>query len=312
MTPSRSHANLPPDMTTTLVTGASGFVGSHLAEHLDLTGLEDNGRVVDLRRPAEVAAAVARIRPNVVIHLAAQSSVAIALQDPVETFNTNFHGTYNLLAALAQAGFRGRMLYVGSADQYGAVSPDELPVTEDRSLRPRNPYAVSKVAAEALCYQWSQTGPFEILMVRPFNHIGPRQSPVFAVADFARQIVAYRRGRGPGILSVGDIDATRDFTDVRDVVRAYLQLLEHGRPGEIYNVCSGRETSLREIISGLFDVSGTTMEIQTSPERLRPSEQRRMRGSYEKLRQHTGWEPRLDLRQTLADIVAYWESLERS
>jgi GDP-4-dehydro-6-deoxy-D-mannose reductase len=147
-------------------------------------------------------------------------------------------------------------------------------------------------------------------MVRPFNHIGPRQGAAFAVADFARQIAAYRRGKAPAVLRVGDIDATRDFTDVRDIVMAYLDVLSRGRTGEVYNVCSGTEHSLREIIEGLLDAAGVRMTMEVDAQRLRPSEQRRMCGSYAKLRAHTGWRPRIDLRKTLADIVEYWDEKE--
>lgn len=294
-------------MSTLLVTGLSGFVGSYLAGVPGAADLALEGRPVDLVSAEDVRSAVARLRPAAVIHLAAQSSVAQSGQDAASTYRVNFDGTFHLLRALEAAGFRGRMLYVGSGEVYGRVEEGRMPVAEDEPLRPRNPYAVSKVAAEALCYQWSQTGPFEIVMARPFNHIGPRQSPVFAVADFARQIVAFRRTGGDARLMVGDIDATRDFTDVRDIVEAYRALLEKGRNGEVYNVCSGVERSLRDIIEGLFEAAGVRMEIAVAPERLRPSEQRRMRGSFDKLQAHTGWRPRIALPETLADIVAYWE-----
>ena len=294
-------------MTPLLVTGLTGFVGSHLAAQAGAADLCKNGQFVDLREFVQVAAAVDALRPQAVIHLAAQSSVARSLQDPAETYAINFTGTLNLLTALRDSGFRGRMLYVGSGDIYGRVAESLLPVTEDVPQRPRNPYAVSKVAAEALCYQWSQSGPFEIVMARPFNHIGAGQGVQFAVADFARQIVAFREGRGTPRLTVGDIQATRDFTDVRDIVRAYLELLRTGRSGEAYNVCSGVERSLREIIDGLFQASGVTMEVEVDPQRLRPSEQRRMCGSFDKLRRHTGWQPGIAMRQTLQDILDYWD-----
>jgi GDP-4-dehydro-6-deoxy-D-mannose reductase len=297
-------------MTKLLVTGLSGFVGSYLAERDDVLDLGVDGSTVDLTSRAEVATAIAHLRPDAVIHLAAQSSVALSHKDPAGTYRVNFDGTLHLLDALKEAQFRGRMLYVGSGDVYGTVSPDRLPVAEDAPLRPRNPYAVSKVAAEALCYQWSQTGPFEIVMVRPFNHIGPRQGAAFAVADFARQIAAHRRGDAPAVLRVGDIDATRDFTDVRDIVTAYLDVLSRGRTGEVYNVCSGTEHSLREIIQGLLDAAGVRMTMEVDAQRLRPSEQRRMCGSYSKLRAHTGWQPRIPLHKTLADIVEYWDEKE--
>lgn len=294
-------------MSTLLVTGLSGFVGSYFAERPGVVDLRIEGRFVDLCSAQDVQDAVARLKPAGVIHLAALSSVPASFEDPATSYRVNFHGTLHLLSALAACNFRGRMLYVGSGAVYGSVSPELLPVREDTPLRPRNPYAVSKVAAEALCYQWSQTGPFEIVMARPFNHIGPRQSPEFAVADFARQIADFRQGRGPARLEVGDIEATRDFTDVRDIVAAYLELLAHGRNGEVYNVCSGIERSMREVVEGLLQAAGVRMELAVSTERLRPSEQRRMRGSYEKLHSDTGWHPRIPLAQTLADIVASWE-----
>ena len=297
----------------TLVTGLSGFVGGYCAEQLEATAdLALDGRAVDLRRLEEVQAAVDQARPDAVIHLAAQSSVPAAFDDPLDTQQTNFLGTLNLLLALRATGFAGRMLFVGSGDVYGTVPAAELPVGEDRPLRPRNPYAVSKVAAEALCYQWSQTGPFEVLMVRPFNHIGPRQSTRFAVADFARQIVRMRQGKAPPELKVGDIDATRDFTDVRDIVRAYLRIMESGVNGEVYNVCSGTERSLRSIVERLSELARTPLDLAVQADRLRPSEQRRMCGSFERLQAHTGWRPAIPFDQTLADILEYWEQEEKA
>jgi GDP-4-dehydro-6-deoxy-D-mannose reductase len=294
-------------LTPLLVTGLTGFVGSYLAGRDGVFDLCVDGRLADLRLPGEVNAAVAAIRPRAVIHLAAQSSVGVSLDDPRQTYQVNFDGTLNLLAALRQQDFRGRMLYVGSGDVYGSVPEARLPVAEDTPLRPRNPYAVSKVAAEALCYQWSQAGLFEIVMARPFNHIGPRQNTKFAVSDFARQLVACRKGKAPPRLRVGDIDTTRDFTDVRDIVRAYLALLEAGRNGEAYNVCSGTERSLRQIIDALSQVCGIAVDIEVDAERLRPSEQRRMCGSPAKLRADTQWSPAIPFERTLRDIVEYWE-----
>lgn len=294
----------------TLVTGLSGFVGSHCAEQFACVDLELDGQPVDLRRAGDVCAALDQIRPQRVIHLAAQSSVPAAFDDPAGTLDVNLGGTLNLLSALRKTGFDGRMLFVGSGDVYGTVPESELPVIEDRPLRPRNPYAVSKVAAEALCYQWSQTGPFDIVIARPFNHVGPRQDPRFAVASFAQQLVRVRRGKAAPQLTVGDVDATRDFTDVRDVVRAYSHLLESGRSGSTYNVCSGVERSLRSIIETLSALTDTAVALTVASDRLRPSEQRRVRGSHERLSQDTGWQPSIAFEQTLADIIEYWEQKE--
>jgi GDP-4-dehydro-6-deoxy-D-mannose reductase len=166
---------------------------------------------------------------------------------------------------------------------------------------------VSKVAAEALCYQWSQTGPFEIMMARPFNHIGAGQAPTFAISDFARQIAGIAAGRRPPQLSVGNIEATRDFTDVADVVRAYELLLTRGQNGEIYNVCSGVERSVRTLLERLLSLSGVDAEVVSDPARLRPSEQPRVYGSYMKLSDHTGWQPMVPLDESLLCIYRYWE-----
>jgi GDP-4-dehydro-6-deoxy-D-mannose reductase len=300
------------DGTTVLVTGLSGFVGRHLAQHLAAVDLADAAGWIDVRDAGRVNQAIAALRPQAVVHLAAQSSVPASREDPRQTYEVNFLGTLNLLQALRASHFRGRMLYVGSADIYGAVAPADLPITEDCPPRPLNPYAVSKAAAEALCYQWSRDGDFEIVIARPFNHIGPGQSEQFAVSDFARQAAACRKGRSPARLQVGDIDTTRDFTDVRDIVRAYASLLRDGGNGEIYNVCSGTERSLREVIGELSAICGVEMEIEVVPEKLRPAEQRRMRGSFAKLRRDTGWEPVIPFSRTLRDTLDYWMQKEET
>lgn len=289
-----------------LVTGRSGFVGWHCAQQLDTVDLAAEGWV-DMRDATAVRHAVSRARCDAVIHLAAQSSVGAAVEDPRGTYEVNFLGTLNLLDGLRHAGFRGRVLYVGSAEIYGIVPEEQLPIEEGRPPRPLNPYSVSKIAAEALCYEWSRKAPFEIVIARPFNHVGPRQSTLFAVADFARQIVDVARTRRPGPLLVGDIDTTRDFTDVRDIVRAYDGLLRKGRNGEAYNVCSGVERSMRDIINALCALCGVEVDIVVDPQRLRPAQQRRMRGSFAKLAADTGWAPAIPFDRTLRDIIAYWK-----
>jgi GDP-4-dehydro-6-deoxy-D-mannose reductase len=296
---------------TVLVTGLSGFVGAHCAEQLPAVGLDLDGKPVDLRRREDVLAAVAAARPAHVLHLAAASSVADSFADPTQTYEINFLGTLNLLLALREHGFRGRFLYVGSGDCYGTVPPAEMPIVEDRPLRPRNPYAVSKTAAEALCYQWSQDAAFEIVMARPFNHIGPRQDTRFVVADLARQVAAISRGGREPELSVGDIDVTRDFTDVRDVVRAYALLLERGAHGTVYNVCSSTERSIRDILQLLCTAARISPKIRVRADRLRPAEQRRMCGSYRRLADAVGWQPAIPIEQSLADMLAYWNDMDQ-
>ena len=287
-----------------LLTGAQGFVGRYIQAAISCERLPEG---VDLRDREALNDAVAAIAPDAVLHLAAQSFVPAAFENPRETFDTNFSGTLNLLQALQAARFRGRMLFVGSGDTYGQVAEADLPVREERPLRPRNPYAVSKVAAEALCYQWSQTGDFEIVMARPFNHIGPGQSPRFAIADFARQVTEIRLGQRHAVLQVGDIDVTRDFTDVRDVVRAYLLLLEKGQNGGVYNVCSGQEYRIRDLLEQLIHLTGVSVNVEQEPARLRRAEQRRMVASFEALKRDTGWQPQITMEQSLKDIIHDWE-----
>ena len=291
-----------------LLTGSDGFVGTTLLRYRSCVPLLDEGRHVDLRDIGTLTRVTGAIKPDAVIHLASQSFVPRSFTDPRETYEINFLGTLNLLNALKVCGFAGRFLFVGSGDSYGLVSEKHLPVTEELPLKPRNPYSVSKVAAEALCYQWSQTEGLDAVMTRSFNHIGPGQSDRFAISDFARQVVEIRQGRREPVVSVGDIDVTRDFTDVRDVVRAYLLLLDHGRTGETYNVCSGAEHSLRALLNRLLAIAGADARIEQDHSRLRRSEQRRMRGSNEKLRLDTDWSPEYSMEASLADIINDWET----
>jgi len=292
-----------------LLVGGTGFVGGHLQHHLQATSTVDIlDQSVDIRNPEQLNRFISGKTLDAVIHLAAQSSVPESFKNPHETFDINFIGTLNVLMALQSARFQGRMLYIGSGDIYGLLADEDLPVAEDRPLKPMNPYAVSKVAAEALCYQWSQTADFKIVMVRPFNHIGPGQSERFALSDFAKQVTEIKLRRHEPFLHVGDIDVTRDFTDVRDIVRAYGLLLEHGKNGEVYNVCSGREYSIRSLLLRLIAIADVDVTICQDNDRLRPSEQRRILGSFDKLRKDTGWEPKMAIEQTLHDILDDWSA----
>ena len=193
------------------------------------------------------------------------------------------------------------MLFVSSSEVYGPIPENELPIGEDRVLKPKSPYAVGKMAAEALCCQWQ--GDFKIVVARPFNHIGPSQSERFSVPNFARQISNIKLGLAKPVISVGDIDISRDFTDVRDVARAYLLLLEKGRGGEIYNVCSGKDWTIRSLIKKMCEISGVEVEFRIDSSRVRRNEQRRVIGDHAKLSLDTGWEPEISMDTTLSDIV---------
>ena len=298
------------------VTGASGFVGTSLIQVAadEVPGVEADRLEIhpapidlDLRDPDSVMRAVRHARPDAVIHLAARAAVAESFSDPYGTYAVNFLGTLNLLSALRATGFSGRFLYVSSGDVYGAVPSDKLPIREELPLAPRSPYAVSKAAAELLCGQWERSHDFDIVICRPFNHIGPGQDRRFAISEFAAQLVAIKRLGAAPILEVGNIDVTRDFLDVRDVVRAYFLLLDHGKRGVVYNVCSGKEQSLRTMIELLSQRLGLNVEIRIDPTRVRAHEQLRVAGSPDRLVADTGWAPRENLQNTLDRIIGYWE-----
>jgi GDP-4-dehydro-6-deoxy-D-mannose reductase len=295
------------DSRRLLITGAGGFVGSSVQAAASVGSFAGWVLVpaptgLDLRDSARVDAWVANERVDAVLHLAAQGFVPRSFEAPQETFDINLSGTLNLLTALSKAKFSGRFIYVSSGDVYGLVSDDQLPVDENRTPEPRNPYAVSKIAAEQLVLMWHRAFGLDAVVVRPFNHIGPGQSSNFAVASFAAQIVAIERG-APAVLETGDIDTTRDFTDVRDVVRAYEAILRSGVAGSTYVVASGHEYRMRTLIEMMCELVGVTVEIRQNPARMRPAEQRRMVASAALLKKHTGWEPTIPLRQTLNDVL---------
>lgn len=232
-----------------------------------------------------------------------------AFKDPAHTLQVNLLGTLNLLQALKRAGFNGTFLFVSSGDVYGQVAEADLPITESLAPKPRNPYAVSKVAAELLCLQWGYAEGWRMLIARPFNHIGPGQAPSFVVPGMAQQIVR-ADGAQRITLEVGDIDVSRDFLDVRDVISAYFALLEHGRSGQIYNLCSGVERTIRELILQMARLRGVSVELVQDPSRLRPADQRRVVGSAAKLQQDTGWKPSISITETLQSVLSDWEARE--
>lgn len=296
-----------------LVTGVHGFVGSTLARMVasdpqlsdwTILPVSPDLDLVDSRAADEL---VKMTKPEAVIHLAAQSSVAESFKSPEATLTVNLFGTLHLLQALKTVGFRGRVLYVGTGDVYGVVDEGTLPVVETQVPAPRNPYAVSKFAAEALCRQWTYTDEMHIVLARPFNHIGPGQSTSFAIPDFARQIVRIQSGHSESVITVGDIDVTRDFTDVRDVVRAYFALLDRGAPGEVYNVCSGVERSIRSLLERLLEIAGVEVRVEVDRSRLRRAEQRRMCGNADKIRGTVGWMPTVSLDESLQRILQHFE-----
>jgi GDP-4-dehydro-6-deoxy-D-mannose reductase len=292
-----------------LVTGLHGFVGRTVAQLVATEAALAQWTIAPISEQLEIldAGAVRRLveeaAPDAVLHLAARSSVADALRDPAGTLKVNVLGTLHLLQALQDARFDGPMVFVSSGDVYGKVADDALPITERQLPAPRNPYAASKLGAEALCYQSTITSGLNVIIARPFNHIGPGQGDQFAIPAFAQQIADIRGGHREPIVSVGDIDVTRDFTDVRDIVFAYFALLDRGTSGERYNVCSGRERTVRSLLERLIELAGVDVRIVQDQQRMRPSEQRRAVGDATKIREATGWTPRRPLDDSLAALL---------
>lgn len=292
-----------------LVTGHTGFVGRHLLAHVDARGESDLVCVVppdpfSLDSVAAIEASLAELTFDAVVHLAAQSHVPTSFADPESTFETNVLGTVRLLRVLQSKRFSGRFLYVSSGDVYGNVAAEYLPVRESVAPTPTNPYAASKLAAEDLCLAWARFAGFETIVARPFNHLGRGQRTDFAVARFADSIARVVAGQTPPRLATGRLDVTRDFLDVRDVVDAYIAILRLGQAGEIYNVCSGVERRLGDLLDLLIRCSGATIECSLDPSLLRPVDLLRMVGDASKLRAHTGWEPTVPLEETLRDMLA--------
>jgi GDP-4-dehydro-6-deoxy-D-mannose reductase len=312
-----------------LVTGVSGFVGGHLAEHLvesgDLVvGLSASGcwpselahlaQQVRIERcdlaavdGAELAALVARKQPEVIYHLAAQANPQASITDPRGTWALNLGGALNLLEAAKGSGLKPRVVLVGSGVCYGNPAPEHLPVTESCPLRPNNPYSASKAAADLLGIQHYLTHGTDVVMVRPFNHAGPRQSSTYVLSALARQVAEVEAGRKARV-EVGNLDVVRDFTDVRDVVRAYRLLAERGAPGEIYNLGTGQGVKLSDALDTLTVQAHAPIAVHVDPARVRPVDQPLLVADANKLRRATGWAPRFSISRTLADMLEYWRA----
>ncbi len=300
----------PPIPQRILVTGAGGFVGHHLLEAFEKGVFGEAVAIMpdagwDIRSLVAVRQTVARTVPDAVIHLAAQSFVPRSFEDPAETLAINAGGTANLIKALQECGFKGRFLYVSSGDIYGLVPEAQLPVDERIMPQPRSPYAVSKWSAEQLCLQARRTHDLDCVIARPFNHVGPGQSDRFVLPSLAGQIAEIEMGLREPVIEVGDIDSTRDFLDVRDVVAAYAALLRSAAPGETYVVSSGQERSVRELLDLMLSHTTVKPEIRMDPSRMRSSEQKRMRADSRRLRIDTGWSPSVALDTTIKELLDY-------
>jgi GDP-4-dehydro-6-deoxy-D-mannose reductase len=289
------------------VTGGHGFVGPWLVRHLEEQGddVVAPGPDVDVTDAEGLARALAAARPDAVYHLAALASVAQSWDNPAATFEVNATGTLHLLEAARRLQPNPRVLLVCSAEVYGSVEPDRLPITEETPLRPVTPYAASKVAAEFLGLQAHLGHGLPVVRVRAFNHVGPSQAGAFVVSDLARRIAEAERD-GAKVLRVGNLSPRRDFTDVRDVVRAYRLLVERGVVGEVYNVCSGHAIAIEELAHRLLRLAGTDLVIESDPELFRPVDVPVLLGDATRIRDHVGWEPTIPLDDTLNDVLDDW------
>jgi GDP-4-dehydro-6-deoxy-D-mannose reductase len=311
-----------------LITGCAGFAGSHLADYLlgrgeQVIGLvtvdEERANIRHIEKQLEIVHGDVRdsdrmrevlqsTRPQRIYHLAAFSSPAESLENPELTYQVNFTGTLNLLAAWLRVGIDCRFLLVSSAEVYGIVPKEKLPMHEELDLRPVNPYAGSKAAAEILALQFFQAYGLPIIRVRPFNHTGPRQSSKFVCSKFARQVAEINLGARPPTIVAGNIHVTRDFSDVRDIVRGYCDLLERGEPGEVYQLSSGRAISIEAILQTLASFAPKPVEVLTDKSLIREGEAAEVWGNYSKAKRAVGWEPQRALTDTLRQLELYWEA----
>jgi GDP-4-dehydro-6-deoxy-D-mannose reductase len=310
-----------------MITGFTGFVGSHLADYLVARGdvevfgmyrwrsRMDNvehlrGRVqlveCDLREAAAARHVTRDVRPDRVFHLAAQSYVPTSWLTPGETLGGNVLGQLNLFEALRELDRPARIHVAGSSEEYGLVLPGELPIREESPLRPLSPYGVSKVAQDLLAYQYWQSYRLQVVRTRGFNHTGPRRGEVFVTSNFARQIAEIEKGLREPVVLVGNLDSVRDFTDVRDMVRAYWLALDKGVPGEVYNICSGRGYTARQVLDILLDLAHVTVTVREDPARMRPSDVTLLVGDCSKFQSITGWQPTIPFEVTLKDLLEHW------
>ena len=288
------------------LTGGKGFVGHHLERHLVSCGDEVTvtDREVDVCNFDEVAASLAAAQPSAIYHLAGLAHVGDSWGNPTQLLSVNVVGTGVVLAAAREVVPNATVIVVSSAEVYGKVQERDLPLTEHSPIAPASPYAASKAAAEFVAVQAAQGFGQRVVVVRPFNHIGPGQSRQFAVSAFAHRIHE-AMAQGQSTLKVGNLTSRRDFTDVRDVVAAYRLLANHGASGEIYNVCSGRDVEMHDIVQQLLQLAGTSVTLEVDPELLRPVDVPVLRGSADRLNDATGWMPTISLEQTLRDVLAH-------
>lgn len=309
-------------MEKALIIGAAGFVGNYLIDHIqknciwsivvtkmpqekiEKTGIEI--RDLNILEPERIKELLEDVRPDYIFHLAAQSSVGLSWKNPGLTVDVNIKGSLNVLDAIRDLDYQPRVLLIGSGEEYGYVKPGEVPIPEDNVLRPGNVYAATKACQNMLGKIYSQAYGMDVMMVRAFNHVGPSQAPLFVVADFCKQAAEIEKGLREPVIHVGNLSARRDFSDVRDVVRAYTLLMEHGAAGETYNVGSGKAIAIREILDMILAQAKVPIEVQVDQARLRPVDVPVIEADVSKLEACTGWKREIPLEQTIGETLEYW------
>lgn len=309
-----------------LITGVAGFVGPHLvrelrkkqdtnligavigetSEHENLQQLGVRIVQVDLKDQAAVSRLLGQFSPDHIYHLAAQSFVPQSFQDPWGTLENNIRSQLNIIQAIIDLKLEARLLIVGSSEEYGSVRPEDNPISEEQPLRPNNPYSVSKVAQDMLGLQFFLSHKLDVVRVRAFNHTGPGQSGRFVAPAFASQIARVERGLQPPVLQVGTLTARRDFSDVRDIVKAYVMTMEKGEAGEVYNIGNGTAHSIQEMLDILLGLTNRRIKVEVDPERVRPVEVPLIQCDISKIHKTTGWKPTLTFEQTLSDVLDDW------
>ena len=309
-----------------LITGITGFAGSHMAEFLlkegfevygicrwranreNIVHLNDKVKLIeaDLLDPHSLERLIFEVRPDFIFHLAGQSFVLASWTSPAVTLETNVVGPANLFEAVRHAQINPSIQIACSSEEYGLVKPDEVPIKETNPLRPLSPYAVSKVAMDYLGYQYFKSYGMKIVRTRGFNHTGPRRGEVFAESSFAKQIAEIEKRKLEPVISVGNLEALRDYTDVRDMVRGYFLAATKGKPGEVYNICQGKAWKIADVLDYLISLSKVRVKVKKDPLRMRPSDVPILLGDNTKFRRQTGWKPKISLEKTFKDLLNFW------
>lgn len=314
------------DMEKVLITGITGFVGSHLAEYLIEQNVDVYGTVrwrsrtenieyiknkihlidTDIKDAYSIQSAIDEAQPDYIFHLAAQSFVPTSWHAPAETLTTNIIGNANLLEAVRKSDCDPVIQIAGSSEEYGLVHPDEVPIKETNPLRPMSPYGVSKVAQDLLSMQYYMSYGLKIIVTRAFNHTGPRRGDVFVTSNFAKQVAEIEKGLKEPVIYVGNLNAQRDFSDVRDIVRAYWLAVNKCEYGEVYNICSEKAVTIQSVLDLLLDMANKNIEVKQDPSRMRPSDVEILHGDCSKFRERTGWAPEIPFEKTMRDLLDYW------